>query len=394
MNADRPHPTSFYLQINSNKMKKHLLSETIKNATHQLEEIKDDVAVFLVLNTKGTTEVTEDYEEHSTTTEFFSQKEAEEFIGGFIKLGIYHEVYNGEKEFVDKLSSGYIENLPFSHKIVYSSTGVGLARSKSALVPALCNLYQIGYCSNDIYTAAFLENKVHVLNILEHYGFPLPKYWVYDSVSGWLKGEEPSLHIKLISKPAYECASTGISEDSVSLYNEQYMKHIHNLSVIYKQPVIVEAFIAGYEVEVPVFDCQEPICAIAVGIKENGNSCLGNSFLTYDKVADDRYEFYNFDEQNPKIASELKQTAIKTFKTLGLSGVLRVDFRVQENGEFFIMDYNNSPHLTANHSCAFSILQLGFEFEDMLKLVLYKSLGLEAKKLNSNLSVSDNALNN
>lgn len=357
-------------------MKEHL-QKKINDALERLELIKADMVVFLVLNIKGATGIEEDYEEHSTSTEFFSMQEAQEFIDGFVKLDIYHEVCNGEKEFIEKLASGYIKKLPYTYKLVYSSTGAGLVRSKSALVPALCNLYGLRYCSNDIYTAAFLENKVHVMNLLQYYGFPLPEYWVYDPLYGWLKDEVPPSGLKLIVKPAYECASMGITEKSVSVFDESFMNHIKHVAETYRQPVIVEVFIEGYEVEVPVFDLNEPFCPMAVGIEEKGEKLLGDSFLTYEKVADDNYGFYNFDKEFPAIAEKLKETAIKTFKVLNLYGVLRVDFRVQADGSFYIMDYNNSPHLTPNHSCAFSVVQHNFAFEDLLKLVLWKALGVE-----------------
>lgn len=354
-------------------MKEHLLTK-INEASERLELVKPDMIVLLVLNIKGSTDIEEDYEEHSTSTEYFSAKEAQEFTDGFIELGINYEVFNGEKEFIAKLASGYVSDLPYQCKVVYSSTGTGLVRSKSALVPSLCNLYHLRYCSNDIYTAAFLENKVHVLNLLEYYGFPLPEYWVYDTKYGWLIGKAPLSGIKLIAKPAYECASTGISESSVSEFNDTFMKHIQKLAITYRQPIIVETFIDGYEVEVPVFDLDEPFCPMTVGIEEDGLKLLGTSFLTYDKVADDKYQFYNFDLENPLLAEQLKQTAINTFKTLNFTGVLRIDFRINKEGRFFIMDYNNSPHLTPNHSCAFSVTQQGFCFNDMLKLVLWQAI--------------------
>lgn len=357
-------------------MKKELLETTINNVSGKIDSLKEEIAVFLVLNTKGLTEIEQDHEGHTITTEFFSLEEAQEFIDGFVKLGIYHEVYNGEKEFIQKLSSDHIKNMPYKHKIVYSSTGAGLARSKSALVPALCNLYNLHYCSNDIYTAALLENKVHVMNLLSHYGFPLPTYWVYDPQYGWLHNKTPRTDIKLIAKPAYECASLSITEQSVSFFDESYLKFITELAITYNQPIIVEEFIEGYEVEVPVFDLDEPLCPMTIGIqdKNNESKMMGHSYLTFEKVAIDNYTFYNFDAENGALAEELKQIAMRTFKVLNLSGIVRVDFRVTKEGRPYIMDYNNSPHLTSKHSCAFSLVQQGFTFEQMLKLLLWKSL--------------------
>lgn len=355
-------------------MKENLLSNTINEITKKITPLKGEIAVFLVLNVKGKTEIEEDYMDHTTTTEFFSQLEAQQFLDGFVNLGIYHEIFNGEKEFIDKLSSGDIKNLPYKHKIVYSSTGTGLARAKSALVPALCNLYNLKYCSNDIYTSATLENKVHVLNLLSHYGFPLPPHWIYDFRYGWQKGLKPNAKIKLIAKPAYECASLGITDKSVSVLTDEYQNFIHVLSVKYNQPIIVEEFIDGYEVEVPIFDLEQPLCPMTVGLQLDDKKEMGSEFLTFERVDKDDYKFYNFDAEKPELAEQLKKIAATSFKELNLTGIIRVDFRITKEGKAYIMDYNNSPHLTDNHSCAFSLINQGHTFEEMLQLLLWKAL--------------------
>jgi len=336
--------------------------------------LQQDIAVLLVINVQGQTEPDKDYEENSISTEFFTEMEAQDLIDGVERLGIYREVINGEKEFVEKLTSGYITGLPFKQKIVYSSTGIGLGRSKSALMPALCDLYGLIYCSNDTYTAALLENKVHLMDLLKMHGFPLPAYWVYDPKQGWLNGKTPDTSIKLIAKPAYECASISIDKNSVGYYSDRYEKMVQERAKKYKQPIIVEAFIKGYEVEVPVFDLEDPLCPLAVGIKKGENTKLGDDFLTYEMVKLDEYEFYNFDKENRELAEELKRIASDSFKLLNLSGIVRVDFRIAEDGTPYIMDYNNSPHLPKQHSCSFSIIELGFEYETLLALLIWKAL--------------------
>jgi D-alanine-D-alanine ligase-like ATP-grasp enzyme len=76
----------------------------------------------------------------------------------------------------------------------------------------------------------------------------------------------------------------------------------------------------------------------------------------------------------PEQGAALRAIAQDTFTTLGLDGLVRVDFRVTERGNAVIIDYNNSPHVTEFHSCARAVMDLGFEYGDMLCLLLYKHI--------------------
>jgi D-alanine-D-alanine ligase len=336
-----------------------------------VESASKNIVVLLVINTKKTGKVPDDYADFSVRSEYFSDEELEEVVTGFQKLGCTVDVSTSETEFIEKLTNNGFEKYKGLQPIVYYSSGSGTGKSRSAVVPALCNLYNLKNCSNDTYTSVLLENKVHLFNLLEFYGYPIPRTWFYDRISGWLKGE-PAKDLLLIAKPAYESSSIGITEKSVSKYTVDYQKYIHNLSDSLKQPVLVQEFIRGYEVEVPLFDTGSPFIPMTVGIKIKNIENLGSDFLTYEKVYHDEYNFFSFSKLKPSLGEEMKIIAKDSFTRLNLAGMARVDFRVTENGKCYIIDYNNNPHLTAFHSCAFSVMDLGFSYSDMLCLLLFK----------------------
>lgn len=363
---------------------------TIKRIKNVVDAEVSNIVILLVINSKSDETVHNDYEDFSVTTEYFSEAELKEITNGFEKAGCKVDYSNGEKEFNERLIRGDFKKYEKLNKIVYNSTGSGTGRCRTAFMPALCNLYQLNNCSNDIYTSTIPENKVHFFNLLSFYNFPIPRTWFYDGKSGWLTGE-PNKNLRLIAKPAYECASIGISEKSVAEFTGSFFNHIKDLSDSMRQPILVQEFIDGYEVEVPVFDIGEAFTPMSVGINMSGEEFAGSHFLTYDKVYDDLYQFYSFCRYNREVGDNLKKIARDSFNKLNLSGMMRVDFRVDKNGNGFIMDYNNSPHLTEFHSCAFSIKDLGFNYSDMLRLLLYRfvdnKLSLQKKENKSILTM-------
>jgi D-alanine-D-alanine ligase len=122
-------------------------------------------------------------------------------------------------------------------------------------------------------------------------------------------------------------------------------------------------------VEVPVIHLDRPFAPLAVGLSKNGNNLLGNDFLTYDDVYVDNYNFWKFD-QDTNLSKRLRDTAIQASNILGLRGFSRIDFRVTEEGKYFITDVSTNPHTTPHSSYAFLFESLGKSAGDLPPLLV------------------------
>lgn len=342
-----------------------------KSAINFISRNTLDIAVFLVVNMK--TDQFVSYDIYDQQTEFFSEEELGELINALEDLNIYHEVSYGEKEFARKVISGQIQLQKFKYKIVYNTTGGKGKRSKSAIVPAICELYGLNYASSDIFSSSLLEHKAESFSLLKFNKFNTPRFWIYDNINGWIN-DKPIKDLKLIAKPAYGCASLGITEKNISYFTNDFERIISHLSQKLSQPIIIQEFISGWEVEVPIFDLGYPTILEPVGVQINQKEYFKDEILTYELVSEDRYSFYNFALKEPDKASELKNIARRSFIFLSLRGTVRVDFRITKEGKCYITDYNNSPHLTQFHSCAKSAQFAGFCYTEMLSLCLYKGI--------------------
>jgi D-alanine-D-alanine ligase len=346
-------------------------TERTKRIINFFRKEASEISVFLVINMKTQGFTSNDI--YDLQTEYFSDEELGDFINVLEELSIYHEISYGEKEFARKVISGKISSLQFKYKIVYNTTGGSGNRSKSSIVPAICELYGLNYASSDIFSSSLLENKVQSFSLLECYQLQTPRFWVYDNVNGWVNGK-PVDELKLISKPAYGCASLGISTGNISFFTKDYESMISKLAKKLNQPVMVQEFISGWEVEMPVFDLGYPVAFVPVGVKIGETEYLGEDILTYELVSEDKYSFYDFEANNPQLADKIRDIACRSFSMLSLRGTVRVDFRITSNGQCYITDYNNSPHLTRFHSCAHSAGYAGFSYSEMFCLCLYKAI--------------------
>lgn len=345
----------------------------IVHAISEIDNISNDLTVILVVASKEHAENVETFGRYSIMAEYFSDSELESLVSGFKGIASYIDISYSEKEFISKIGTNHFSTLPGKYKILYSSTGSGIHKCKSGIIPGICNFFHLPYCSNDAYTSSLLENKVHTFNLLKFYGLPIAPYWVFDQINGWHNSMMPPKDTVLIAKPAYQCSSIGIGEEAVSEISSVYLEYIKQTSELFKQPIIVQQFIPGYEVEIPMFDLDRIIAPRSMGIAIDNIKNLENRFLSYDKLSEGSYSYFNFDETNVATSNNLKEISLESYQLLELSGLVRVDFRIN-NGEFFITDYNNTPHLSENHSYGQLFLSLGFVYNDMLKCLLYTGL--------------------
>lgn len=342
----------------------------LEDAIRYVKQHLNNIVLLLVVKMKSSNDYKNQYD---VETEFFSEEELSDYLEALDSLGIYHDISYGEDDFIRKISNNYFERYKHQDKIVFNTTGSKRIRSRSALIPAVCEIVGLKYASSDILTCSILENKIHANSLLKHFGFPIPLSWYYYPQYGWLENKPPK-DKRLIIKPSAESASIGITQKSVGFYSDDFENIVYDVCHSLHEPVIVQEFIEGWEVEVPVLFVGEKIALPPMGIELDKDKYLNDRFLSFETVFSDDYDYYRFDLINPNVAQTLQKIAEESSHILDLRGNVRVDFRVNDTGQCFITDYNNSPHLTRFHSVAKSLMSLGFQYTDLFCLILYNSV--------------------
>jgi D-alanine-D-alanine ligase len=335
------------------------------------DELASRVGVVLVVNLKGSTKPIDDYKRYSIATEFLSASELDDLVDGLGSSGLYSEVLIDEERFIDWLGRGRMR-FPREIMFVYNIAQNGLGPARASLIPGLCRLYQIPLLDSDAYVAAITRHKFHANAILHYCGLPVAYSWSFTR-RGWWPAAPPN-GLRLIAKPTFDSASIGISEESVFEMNANTENWLRERCAEFRQPLTVQEFVSGYEVEVPIFGGKEPHAIAAVGIELNGRRQLDDSVLTYDDVACDRYSFYDFSLEHMSAARQAMQSACKVFECLGLAGVGRVDFRVRQDGSPVVMELASKPHLTKHSSFAFAMKHIGCAHSELFKFLVGSAL--------------------
>lgn len=176
--------------------------------------------------------------------------------------------------------------------------------------------------------------------------------------------------MRLILKPVFESASRGISHDSIVLMDNCIEAKLLDLRSRFMQDVIVQEFISGYEVGVPVIISGKAIPLLSVGVSMGSETYLGDQIITFEDAFNETYAFYNFDNVNNALSTTIKKVATDAAECLGLEQYCRIDFRVTSSGMFFITDTSTHPFLIKHSAFAFAFSQLGFTFKDIFAFLI------------------------
>ncbi|TDL68566.1 hypothetical protein E2R58_05040 [Paenibacillus amylolyticus] len=340
--------------------------EIIKNYLNLVNSQKEKIMVVMVTNVDNHTSKFDDYEKNSLTSEYLSELELEELNQGFEDSGFQTVIHFDETEFIRQI----VENKhPMLNGrqigIVLSMAQKGKKLGRKSLLPSFCDLYNLKYTSSNPYTVSLCRNKYHTGILLEAHGLKVPESWLYNK-KGWLFGKKPPEGLKVITKLNNESASIGIDQRSVIIYQSSLDPTIHQRCMEYEQEIIVQEFIEGYEIEHPFIANDSITPLVPMGIQLAEKKFLNEQILTYEIRGKDQYSFYNYGVYNEKLNQRLIESTRRIALILGITGFGRIDYRINQNNEFFITDIATNPHIVKHSSFHNSFKELGYTYDEML----------------------------
>lgn len=348
----------------------------IKDKINSMKKIAPKFEIFFVVNVVGKTNIL-DYKNvsQSILTEYLTEEEYDVMITALKKSGFTIQVFNNEILFMNYIINN-AKSLDFNHTIVFNLARNGKGLNKKALIPSFCQLYGLKLTGSDAYHVCLGRHKYHVNCILSSKNISVPRTWCF-SQNGWLLNETPPQDIKLIIKPAFESASRGINNTSINYYADKLQQQIQHLQDEFEQDILVQEFISGYEVQVPVIKLNGKFFApMAIGINMDQNPFLCDKIITYEIAYDESYNFYNFAKINMPLAQQLMKTAESACSILGLEHYGRFDFRIDADGTFYVTDISTHPFLIKHSAFAYMFSVLDLKYEDIFLLLINLALNI------------------
>jgi D-alanine-D-alanine ligase len=225
-------------------------------------------------------------------------------------------------------------------------------------------------------TSAWLEtlSKVATKLKLAHAGLPTPAW----SVDG--TGLDPDASV--IVKAVWEHGSLGLDEASV-MPGADASRAIVERNLRWKTEHFAESFIEGREFNLALLEGPGGVNVLPMAeIVFEGFDSEAAKIVGYDAKWTPDSEAYigtprrfGLEEDEPELALRLAGLAQASWALFGLSSYARVDFRVDQAGEPFILEVNVNPCLSPDAGFAAAALAAGLSYADMISQIVEGSLG-------------------
>jgi D-alanine-D-alanine ligase len=180
----------------------------------------------------------------------------------------------------------------------------------------------------------------------------------------------------LIVKPNAEGSSKGIDAKNVVDTEEELRAAVKICVEKYRQPALVEEYIAGREFTVGLLGDKRPRVLPPMEIKFKNEQV---ERPVYDYGVKQEWEQHVYYECPPKLTeTELKameKIARATFWALDCRDVARVDLRMDAEGRLYVLEVNPLPGLTPNYSDLVLISQaVGIEYDTLIAEIMVGGL--------------------
>ena len=184
------------------------------------------------------------------------------------------------------------------------------------------------------------------------------------------------LEFPLMIKPNAEGSSKGITQDSVVETLDAARKRIDSLLSLYPQGVVVEEFIDGRELSVPILEAYPGKLLEIVEHTFNLDS-LGGKYNIYDydmkssaEVAQKAVNVVCPPMLEPQERDAVMEMARRVFEVMDCPDLGRVDIRLRKDGKPFFIELNPLPSLHPVASMIVGAKAAGLEYRDIIRLVV------------------------
>lgn len=207
-------------------------------------------------------------------------------------------------------------------------------------IQGLLKLANIPFVGPDVLGSAVGMDKDVQKRLLKEAKIPIARFIVIDNVTPRPRFSQikRQLGLPMFIKPANLGSSVGVSKVNTKREFEKALE----LAFEYDNKVLIEEYIKGREIECSVLGNEKPIASIPGEIKAS------HDFYTYEaKYIDENGAILEIPAKlQKKIIKKVQNLSVKTFKTLCLEGMARVDMFLKEDGQIIINEVNTIPGFT------------------------------------------------
>lgn len=250
------------------------------------------------------------------------------------------------------------------------------------LAPAILDVLNLPYTGGSTNALYITTNKILTKQQLAAAGIATPAWRLATSAT-----EVPDFAPPYLIKPAWEDASVGIDEESLVFKADQLSAVLQKRTQAFGE-CLIEAYIPGREFNLSVL------------AGENGPEVLPPAEMLFRDYPPDKprivdyrakwdeasFEYKNtirtfeFPESDAALLKNLKNIALECWSLFECRGYARVDFRVDESGQPWVLEVNANPCISPDAGFVAAAERAGLSYRDIVERIVRDSIDLKVKR--------------
>ena len=252
-------------------------------------------------------------------------------------------------------------------------------RGKSALesnVAALLNLLGLRYTGSSPAGLLLAGDKILAKKVLNFHRITTPRFaTIYRGALDWAQ----DLHFPVIVKPPQEDASVGLTSASVVRDLKQLLERMDALQSEFEQPVLVEEFVDGREFYVGVLGNANARALPVIELDFSKFPAHLPRMASWEaKWGDDEGGGAEFEgtksifpeDLSEELTERLQKVAVDSFHALRLRDYGRIDLRVTEAEEIFVIEANPNCYLERESEFARAAAHGGLDYDALIERII------------------------
>lgn len=228
-------------------------------------------------------------------------------------------------------------------------------------VQGMLELLGIPYTGSGVMASSLAMNKVMTKKVWLHEGLPTPAFAVVRDEAELLEAAR-RVGYPLMVKPPHEGSTLGISKAT----NDQELLDAYRLAARFDHEVLLEAFIHGRELTVPVLGNGRNVHALpAIEIIAPG----GNYDFEHKYISNDT-QYVCPAPVDDVLTRQLAELAERAYVALGCEGWGRADFMLDHAGNLSLLEMNTSPGMTSHSLVPMGAKAAGLSYTELCVAIL------------------------
>lgn len=198
-------------------------------------------------------------------------------------------------------------------------------------------------------------------------------------------GKNPKLPMRLrypmFVKSLYEDGSYGISQASVVYNEDKFRERVNYLHDNLGTPVIAEEYIEGRELYVSVIGNTRlqtyPIIELKFGDVSDDILKIATSRVKWNWEYQKKHDIKIVVAKglSKALRDKIATLSKRIYRVLGMSGYARIDLRLTDDGEIYVLEANANPDIGYGDELSTATEASGIEYEELLQRII--NLGIK-----------------